>query len=323
MGLYCDVQNIWKLESKEKMALQQVLNYDILPLDISSLLLHKLRCPISWGQFRDGDGVHHMNGNISNFGHNKNFGFILGEDNKTYFFHKNDLNNISMFHLQEGDAVEFTPIPSDQYPEKWNAKEVRKRTTSSSSMIQYANPGIHRDFNLKQFNQDEQLIIKAFGKALYATNSGRQLTVASCHYRYFLVKPTEDYVVNFSFQREIPVILSDYEMFEPRSLDVIPYVIKDIPSSLRLDRSCQIIVSRDNTVEEKLRELLKDRALSSVVIPFSYQEFVTGKMTPENILDRFRAYLYDADLFTTSKPIDNDVFFSVVGIMPETSQQSA
>lgn len=36
---------------------------------------------------------------------------------------------------------------------------------------------------------------------------------------------------------------------------------------------------------------------------------MSGKMTPDHILDRFRKYLFDADLFTTSQPIVNDVFF--------------
>lgn len=252
-----------------------------------------------------------MNGNVTSIHTNsfgkRNYGFVLGEDNQNYFFHKSHLVNCSIMRLQKGDAVEFTPVPNESDPKKMTAQRIRKRAGTTS--IQYANPGIHRDVDVGKFNQDEQIIVRALGKTLYVTNGGRELSVAGCNYRYILVKPTENYVVNFNFQREIPVIFSDYELLEPRCLDVAAYVAKDIPTTLRLDRSCQIVISRDNNVEEKLGEMLRDSNLSSVVIPFSYEEFVSGKMNSEQILDRFRKYLFDADLFTTSQPIINDVFF--------------
>ena len=254
-----------------------------------------------------------MNGNVTsiieNDRGNRTYGFILGEDGQDYFFHKNNLINCSIIQIQEGDSVEFMPVSNQQRPGRMVASNVRKRTSSTPLAVQYANPGIHRDVELENFNQDEQTIIRMLAKALYITNGGKELTVASCCYRYVLVKPTKDYVVNFNLQREIPVIFSDYEVLEPRSLDVAAHVAKNIPSTLRLDRSCQIVVSRDGNVEEKLGELLRDSNLSSVVIPFSYREFVSCEMTPAHILDRFRKYLFDADLFTTSQPIVNDVFF--------------
>ena len=86
-------------------------------------------------------------------------------------------------------------------------------------------------------------------------------------------------------------------------------VAKIVPARLRLDRSCQIIISSAHDIEEKIGELLRDSNLSSVVIPFSYEEFMSDKMSPPSILNRFRKYLFDADLFTTSRPIENDVFF--------------
>lgn len=254
-----------------------------------------------------------MNGDITkiclNNQGNRTYGFILGEDGRGYFFHKNDLTNCSMSQLQEGDPIEFTLKPSRNQPGKKCAVNVRKRTTTTSAAIQYATPGIHPKIKLEQFNQEEQKIIRTLGEAFYVTNGGRELTVAGCQYRYILVKPTENYAVNFNLQREIPVIFSDYKNFEPRSLDVAAEVAKVVPARLRLDRSCQIIISSANDIEEKLGELLRDSNLGSVVIPFSYEEFISDKMNPSSILNRFRKYLFDADLFTTSRPIENDVFF--------------
>ena len=198
-----------------------------------------------------------MNGNVvaimNNYSGKRSYGFILGEDNQEYFFHKSQLINCSIFRLQEGDSVEFTPV-LDKKSRKKQAENIRQRTTFTSD--QYANPGIHRDVDINSFNQDEEVIVKALGKALYVTNGGKVICVAGCNYRYLLIKPTGDYVVNFNLRREIPVILSDYELLEPRCLDVAAWVAKDIPTALRLDRSCQIIISRDSNVEEKIGEML-------------------------------------------------------------------
>lgn len=254
-----------------------------------------------------------MNGTVTNIctnqQGNRTFGFILGDDGVEYFFHKTSLVRIAISSLQKDDRVEFTPASNQQRTGKMKALSVRKLVDQSSAVLQFAIKGIHPDVDLDTFKSDEKAIIKTLSEALFITNGGKVLTVGNCQYRYALVKPTEDYAVNFNLQREIPVVFSDYEFLEPRCLDVAAEVAKDIPSSLRLDRSCQIMVSRDRHVEETLADLLRDSNLSSVVIPFSYEELMSKNMTPNRILDRFRQYLFDADLFTTSQPIDNDVFF--------------
>ena len=254
-----------------------------------------------------------MNGTVAkiceNYVGDLTYGFIRGDDGKEYFFHKNYLVGISISSLKKDDVVEFTPTPSQRRPGETEATRVRKYVAQGSKILHFATKGIHPDVDLDSFNPDEMAIIKVLSKALFITYVGKTLTVGNSQYRYALVKPTEDYVINFNLQREIPVIFSNYEIFEPRCLDAAAIVAKDIPSSLRLDRSCQILISRDNHVEETLANLLRDSNLSSVVIPFSYEELMSKDVTPDRILDRFRKYLFDADLFTTSQPIDNDVFF--------------
>ena len=105
-----------------------------------------------------------MNGNVvaimNNYSGKRSYGFILGEDNQEYFFHKSQLINCSIFRLQEGDSVEFTPV-LDKKSRKKQAENIRQRTTFTSD--QYANPGIHRDVDINSFNQDEEVIVKALG----------------------------------------------------------------------------------------------------------------------------------------------------------------
>ena len=74
------------------------------------------------------EDVRHMNGNITNictndYG-NRTYGFILGEDGRDYFFHRNNLINCSIVRLQEGDPVEFTPELDQREPDKLCATNV-------------------------------------------------------------------------------------------------------------------------------------------------------------------------------------------------------
>lgn len=254
-----------------------------------------------------------MNGNILLLKENKygskTYGFITGEDGKEYFFHKSSIINCTIFQLEEGDTVEF--VPNIKYNENRNrATNVRKKYSSiGDTVTNDVNPGINPNVNLDKFNDDEKNIIIALGEVLYITNGGKELTVAGSRYRYVLAKPTRDFTVMFNMTREIPIVFSDYVSFEPRSLDVASVVAKIVQSKLRLDRSCQILISNDSNVEIKMLELLKDSNLNSIVIPFSYREILSGQTRHGRIIDRFRKYLFDADLFSTSKPIQNDVFF--------------
>lgn len=107
------------------------------------------------------------------------------------------------------------------------------------------------------------------------------------------------------------IVFSDYVSFEPRSLDVAAKIIEECPSGFRLDKGLHILISNDSNVESKIQELLQkqNRDFESIVIPFSYHEFLAGNITEEIVKDRFRRYLFDVDLFAINSPIQTDSFF--------------
>lgn len=145
-----------------------------------------------------------MNGTVNNIctnqWGNRTFGFILGDDGIKYFFHKKSLVRITISSLQKDDRVEFTPAPSRQGTEKMEALSVRKLVGQSSTVLQFATKGKHPDVDLDTFKPDEKAIIETLSEALFITNGGKVLTLGNCQYRYALVKPTEDYAVNFNLQ---------------------------------------------------------------------------------------------------------------------------
>ena len=77
----------------------------------------------------------------------------------------------------------------------------------------------------------------------------------------------------------------------------------------------KVLISNDSDIENKLSDLLKDWNLNSIVIRFSYKELLYGQNFEYTIKERFKKYVFDVDLFLTTKPIKNDLFFSGVGIM--------
>ncbi len=235
------------------------------------------------------------------------YGYINGDDSAVYFFHKNDLLNCTIYQLNDGDYVEFEVQKQSDF-KKDKAIKIRKKGADTSNTQNTVNPGINPKFKFDSYNDDEKEIINYLKKVFYITNSGASLTIANSTYRYCLVKPTSDFSLTFNLNREIVVIFSDYVSFEPRTLDAATYAIEQISSKLRIDRGCQIIISSDEKIEQKLTAVLRDTNLNSIVIPFSYKELLSSPVD-EFVLNRFRKYLFDVDLFSSSTPIQNDIFF--------------
>lgn len=251
-----------------------------------------------------------MKGSVSSLKTNQNghrtYGFIYcDDDQQEYFFHKSELRNCNIHQIEEGDVVEFTTQTSNG---KVQAVGIRKKYQSEPK-ANIANPGINPNVNLKIYNEDEQRIISFLKKTFYVTSGGDEFSLASSTYRYCLIKPTDYFVQTFQMSREIVVVFTDYVHFEPRSLDAASYVYRTIGSQLRLDRGIQVLICHDNTIEEKLSNLLRDNNVNSIVIPFTYDELLDKHADSNLIKDRFRKYLFDTDLFLTSKPIQNDIFF--------------
>ena len=250
-----------------------------------------------------------MRGNIEVIKENMNgsltYGFIFA-DNCSYFFHKSDLKNCTIYQLSEGDTVEFETAAGNNGKDK--AINVRKMYQSSAEEKE-VNPGINPLVRYEHLNEDEQKILHFLGKTFYVTSGGAEFKIRDSVYKYSLIKPTSFFTTTFQLTREIVVIFSDYVSFEPRSLDAAAHAYSMIKTKLTSDRGCHIFICHDDDVETKLRNLLKDSNLNQIVIPFTYRELLAPKANRNLIIDRFKKYLFDTDLFAVSAPIQNDIFF--------------
>ncbi len=99
-------------------------------------------------------------------------------------------------------------------------------------MSQQVTPGINQMVRLDGFTSEEKQIIERISKDWYVTNGGDQITLSPTSiYRYILVKPIDIFQEMFNIDREIVVVFSPYNNFEPRTLDAINCCNKRISKS--------------------------------------------------------------------------------------------
>ncbi|MBU2647853.1 hypothetical protein KKI24_24305 [bacterium] len=171
-------------------------------------------------------------------------------------------------------------------------------------------PGINPKVTINSsFNFEEREIIDRLSKEWYFTIGGKQIQLGSSSiYRYTLIKPTEIYNNMFNLVRELVVIFSPYESFEPRTLDAFSFA-SNLHQDLRLERICSVLISKDNDIEIKLSNLLKEEQESQIIIPFSYDEILNTKNGPYFFRNRFKKHFYSRDLFAFEAPLKSDLYF--------------
>lgn len=169
-------------------------------------------------------------------------------------------------------------------------------------------PGINPEVTISHFTENEQTIIKKLSSQWYITNGGGQVKLGpTSTYRYFLMKPADFFQEMFNIEREIVVIFSPYTEFQPRTLDAIDRVIKNY-QSLRIEKICSVVISKDNLVSQKIAELLHQDPESPIVIPFSYSELL-NPIDDYFLRNRFKSHFYTRDLFAFEAPLKTDLYF--------------
>ena len=164
---------------------------------------------------------------------------------------------------------------------------------------------------LTKFRPKEQLIMRKLAREWFITRAdeiwiGRD-EFNSSKYRYALLKPTFTFQEMFNLDREVIAIFSDYEFFQPRTLDAIDVVAKKF-QSLRIEKVCSIVLSSTDDVETKIHDLLKSDEESQVIIPIPYDEYLDSR-DDYYLRNKFKANFYTRDLFAFEGPLRKDLYF--------------
>lgn len=166
--------------------------------------------------------------------------------------------------------------------------------------------GIHHSFPWDMFPEREKQIIKNLGREWYITKGGK-IKIAASTYYFFLLQPTALYNAMFNIDRELIAVLSPYETFETRTVNVFDSVKKNL-QELRTENVCRILISEDSKIEEKINNWLKSDPEQPIVVPFSYTELLSS-YDDFFIRNRFRKHFYSRDLFSFLSPLKRDLYF--------------
>lgn len=176
-------------------------------------------------------------------------------------------------------------------------------------MNENVTPGIHPNARAvidASFSPKESEIAKYWGNEWYITNADL-IELGQSVYKFFLIKPTATYEEALSLSREVVVILSSYENFEPRTLDAFEEVYKEFPDN-RLERICYVLISADDKIESHLENCLSNQE-AQVIVPFSYSSFRKNRGNTNFLRNQFRKFFYSRDLFDFSEPLKKDFYF--------------
>lgn len=167
--------------------------------------------------------------------------------------------------------------------------------------------GFHPNFDLRQFSDSERKILQFLARDWFVTRNGGRLELGSAAYRPFLMKPTTVIAEMFGIEREIMVVFSEYDAFEPRTLDAFDSFKNNLPD-LRVEDLCRVVISNDSAIESKITSLLKSNPEQPVVIPFTYTELCSA-LDGSFVLNRFRKHFFSRNLFDFLSPLKSDLYF--------------
>lgn len=173
----------------------------------------------------------------------------------------------------------------------------------------HVRPGFNPSVRLDHFKPEERTILDRISKDWYITNAGAEISLSQTSiYRYALIKPVDVFQQMFNIDREMVALFSPYEHFEPRTLDAISTATAR-HQTLRIERICSVLISKDPEIEYKLKEVLKNDQEAQIVIPFTYSELQGCIKDPFFFRNRFIRHFYARDLFAFESPLKKDIYF--------------
>ena len=166
-------------------------------------------------------------------------------------------------------------------------------------------PGINYQINRDILSREESIIIEKFAKKYWYITRIEKKGNNKSSYNIAFLKPVEYITQNFNLVREVVLIMSPYQSFEARALDVLDNLDVQL---LRLEEICCLVASKDINIENVLNNFLKSNTESRVVVPFTYEEIISSH-DDEFLINRMRTCFYSRDLFGIQDPLKKELYF--------------
>lgn len=141
----------------------------------------------------------------------------------------------------------------------------------------------------------------------FSITFSREDNFKSTKYIFSFLKPTKSIRERFNLSNEVLLLFSPYSEFEKRTMDFVDKTMQTY--SNRIDKVCIFLVSRDLSIETKIKQILSENSEARIVIPFTYSEIMQNGLTQEQLNTKLNQYFYNRDLFELSSPLRSDQNF--------------
>lgn len=170
-------------------------------------------------------------------------------------------------------------------------------------------PGRHPKFDITLFEPAEQRVLRRMEMLFHLTRHG-EITIGNqkSKYRYALVKPCGNMRGILHTDREVLVVFSSYNEFQPRSIDAFDHIISESSEEFRVEKVARILISGDPKIGKKLRSLFESKPDAPIVVPYYYSEFSLAS-SDASIIARVREFTFSRDLFSMSSPLRSELYF--------------
>lgn len=166
-------------------------------------------------------------------------------------------------------------------------------------------PGINRSVNKKYLSDEEMKIITNISKKYWYVTRIERVDFANCSYNVAFLKPVDYITQNFNLNREVVLILSNYNQFQARALDAYDYLCAQ---ALRMEEVCCLLASKDENIENQITSLLKSNNEARIIVPFSYNELI-DLHDDEVVVNKMRRHFFSRDLFGIQNALKKEIYF--------------
>ncbi|MBS9988757.1 AAA-like domain-containing protein [Vibrio alginolyticus] len=165
--------------------------------------------------------------------------------------------------------------------------------------------GVLKTLSLDSLTHFERKIINNISKSWFITFC-KTTKFKGSDYSFVFGRATDEIAEQFHFSREVLFLLTPSHHFLTRSLDFVDKLMSDYQN--RLDKLCVVIISRDETLEQKIANVLLQDKESRIIVPFTYDE-LGGENTCQLQIERLKSSFYERDLFAYETPLKTDTYF--------------
>ena len=154
--------------------------------------------------------------------------------------------------------------------------------------------------------EQEQKIINELSK-FFAITFSKAGTFKTMNYVFDFLQPGEEFREYYNLYNEVLILFSHYKEFETRTLDFVDKTLEEFDN--RLDKVCVFLVSNDENIELKVKNISSMNKDARIIIPFTYYEILHQGLTRDYLNSKLRKYFYNRDLFALESPLKTEAYF--------------